>query len=236
VAPVAAVAPVQGAASTIKEVVLVHPVLGKVLRTKVRTILPARRVIISSRNMRISPPDLPRHPFPPYSVEPADGGRDRGRGRGRGRGDRGGSRGGRREYDRHSATGKTYAPSLRLSDQGIYPKPLSVTRTRRSTNLGVVMKARQSSRLRLLLPTMPLLKKSPPPPKNGEPVQVAMTGLLKVVILNGVLKAATPSGVLRVVTLTGLLLPLPPPRMPKSLPSGLTDVLGIVKRRNQIIR
>jgi len=63
--------------------------------------------------------------FFPYPVEFVDRGRGGGRGRGnRGRGDRGGSRGdGRRTYDRHSATGKTYAPSLRLRDSEIYPEP-----------------------------------------------------------------------------------------------------------------
>ena len=50
------------------------------------------------------------------------------------------------------------------------------------------MKARQNSQLRLLLPTMPLLNK-PPPPKIGNPLplEMAMSGVLPVVILTGVL-------------------------------------------------
>jgi len=97
--------------------------------------------------------------------------------------------------------------------------------------------------MRLLLSTMPLLNKSPPP-RNGEPVEVAMIGVLKVVTLTGLPKVVIPTGPPKVVTLSGVLgvvtltgpLPLPPPRMPKSLPSGLTDVPGIVKRRSRTIR
>ena len=122
------------------------------------------------------------------------------------------------------------------------------------------MKARQNSQLRLLLLTMSLLNKLPPP-KIGNPLQVAMTGVLEVVILSGVLKAVMLngvleeekeeaeeeeekekeerilSGVLEVVPVpTGLPLPLPPPRMPKSLLSGLTAVPGTVKRKSQTTR
>lgn len=63
-----------------------------------------------------------------------------------------------------------------LKDREIHPKPLPATRKRRSTNLGVVMKARLNSRLRLLLPMTPLPNKLPPQ-KIGEPAEVAMTGL-----------------------------------------------------------
>ena len=45
----------QGAASTTQGVVLVHLPLGKVLRMMVPMTLPARRVIVSSRNPSISP-------------------------------------------------------------------------------------------------------------------------------------------------------------------------------------
>jgi len=120
-----------------------------------------------------------------------------------------------------------------------------VTRTRGSTNLGVVMRARQSSQLRLLLPTMSLLNKLPPP-KVGNPLEMAVTGVLEVVIPSGLLlvEAATPSGlllveaeilsgVLKEVVTTGLPLPLPPPRMSKNLPSGLNAVPGTVRRKSQ---
>jgi len=54
VAAVIVVAPVQRAASTTKGVVvLVNPVLGRAPRTKAPTILPIRRVFISSRNTQL---------------------------------------------------------------------------------------------------------------------------------------------------------------------------------------
>lgn len=90
------------------------------------------------------------------------------------------------------------------------------------------MKARPNSLLRLLLPTMPLLNKFKlPPPKIGEPLEVATNGVLGVVVLTGVLK---------VVVLNGVALPLPPLRILKSPPSGLTGALEIAKRKSRIIR
>ena len=93
------------------------------------------------------------------------------------------------------------------------------------------MKAKQNSQSRLLLPTMPLLSKLPPP-KSGELAQVARTGQpVEEVILTGVLK---------VVILIGpplpLPLPLPPLRTPKNLPSGLIAVLGTAKRKSPTTR
>ena len=54
-AAVVVVAPVRRVASTTQGVLLVHPLLEMVLRMKVPMILPARRVIISSRNPKILP-------------------------------------------------------------------------------------------------------------------------------------------------------------------------------------
>jgi hypothetical protein len=54
-AVVTVAAPVQGEANTTQGVVFVHPLLGKVLRMKVPTILLARRVIISSITTPASP-------------------------------------------------------------------------------------------------------------------------------------------------------------------------------------
>jgi len=116
------------------------------------------------------------------------------------------------------------------------------------------MRARQSSQLRLLLPTTSLLNKLPP-----LKVEMAVTGVLEVaipsgvllvgaVILSGVLLvgAAIPSGMppagaailsgvllVEAAILSGVLLPPPPPRMPKNLPSGLNAVPGTVRRKKQ---
>lgn len=92
---------------------------------------------------------------------------------------------------------------------------------------------------------MSLLNKLPPP-KVGNPLEMAVTGVLEVVIPSGLLlvEAATPSGlllveaeilsgVLKEVVTTGLPLPLPPPRMSKNLPSGLNAVPGTVRRKSQ---
>lgn len=106
-----------------------------------------------------------------------------------------------------------------------------LTRTRRCTNLGAVTRGRQSSRLRLLLPTMPLLNKLLPlkmlPLKNGVPLLVAMPGVL--------LPVGTP-GVPNLAILTGLPLPLRPTRMQKRPPSGLIAVQRTAKRKSKIIR
>ena len=102
-----------------------------------------------------------------------------------------------------------------------------MTRKRKSTNLGVVTKARPNSQLRLLPQTMLPLNKLLPL-KAGNPVEVATTGhLVGVVAMTGVLEVAT--------TLTGPPLPLPPPQTSKSPRSGLTAVPGIAKRKSKRI-
>jgi len=100
------------------------------------------------------------------------------------------------------------------------------TRKRKSTNRGVVMKARRNSRLRPLLQTMLPLNKLLPL-RVGNPAEVVTTGHPAGV--------AVMTGLLEVVTLTGPPLPLPPPQTPKSPPSGLTVVPRIAKRKNKTI-
>jgi len=116
------------------------------------------------------------------------------------------------------------------------------------------MRARQSSQQRLLLPKMSPLNKLPPP-KVGNPLEVAMTGapeveipsgvllveaailllvevaillLAEVAILSGVLlvEAAILSGVLEEVVPTGPPLPLPLP--PPRMPKNLPIGLNAV--------
>lgn len=93
------------------------------------------------------------------STRPLADGEGRGRGRGRGRGgDRGGDRGrGRgRQFDRHSATGKTYVTVVVIvaayTPTDIF---LLVTLTRRSTRAGAEMSRFPNSRPRLVLPLTP---------------------------------------------------------------------------------
>jgi hypothetical protein len=120
------------------------------------------------------------------------------------------------------------------------------TRKRRSTNLGVVMKAKRSLRRRLPPLTMLPLKK-PPLQIIGGLRAVGMTGKLEAEVemeveveeLTGpeAVVAILP-GVLRVVVVTGAPPPPLPPPTPKNLPSpsGLIAVPGIVKKKNQTTR
>ena len=126
----------------------------------------------------------------------------------------------------------------RSRDKVIYAEPPSATRKRRSTNLGVAMKARPSWRLRLRLPMMLLLNKLLLP-RIGSPVEaVILSGVRKPAIPSGVRRLPILSGALKVAILTGppLLLSPPPPRTPRNLLSGLTAVPGTVKRKSQTIR
>lgn len=92
-------------------------------------------------------------------------------------------------------------------------------------------KARRSSRLRLLLPTTPLLNKLLLL-KNGVLLLVAMLGVLPVVV---VVMVEIP-GVPNLVILTGLPLPLHPTRMQKRPPSDPIAVQRTAKRKSKIIR
>ena len=115
-----------------------------------------------------------------------------------------------------------------------------MTPKRRSTNLGAVMKARRSSRLRLLLPTMPLLNKLLLPLKNGV-LLLLKNGVLLLAAMPGVLPVVVAvvveiPGVPKPVILTGLPLPLHPTRMQKRPPSDPIAVQRTAKRKSKIIR
>lgn len=111
------------------------------------------------------------------------------------------------------------------------------------------MKARQNLRRRPL-PPVTLLQNKPLPQKIWNLLEVAMSGLAEVAVPTGVQEAAAVltglvglgvgilAGVPKLAMLTGPHLPLPLPRMPKSLRnrSGLIAVPGIAKRKNPTIR
>jgi hypothetical protein len=184
---------VQRVANTTQGAAFVHPLLGKVPRMKVLTILPARRLY------------LPTETVAEVAVAVVVA-----------------------AVVIEKALVEIKEASVAADDGNttVIALQARLIRKKRSTNPGVVMKARRSSRLRPLLQMMPLLNR-PLLPRVGIPVLAAMNGVLEVVEMHGVPNLAI---------LTGPLFPLRPTRTQKRLPSGLIAVQGTVKRKSQIIR